>query len=163
MLSLNCGVESEEEKELWRVQQSLRAAAWAPLHMEISLGGNEGEGVRIREVGGADEGGGGDEGGEVRTKEEGEGDVGESVCAVYDLMMVVGHVREPWMDSPGNLIAHINVGPSYHLMKEVRWQPVPVPTTISLPPYFYRGWQRRSGTFTMTSPSPQFERWGCSC
>ena len=39
--------------------------------------------------------------------------------AVYDLTMVVGHVREGWMDTPGNLITHIRVAPSYHIRKGV--------------------------------------------
>ena len=37
----------------------------------------------------------------------------------YELAMVVCHVRESWMESQGNLVAHIKVGPSYHLRKEV--------------------------------------------
>lgn len=45
---------------------------------------------------------------------EGEGERGE-----YELMMAVGHVKEAWMEVPGNLVAHIKVGPSYHLRKEV--------------------------------------------
>ena len=39
--------------------------------------------------------------------------------AEYELTMVVCHVRESWMESLGNLVAHIKVGPSYHLRKEV--------------------------------------------
>ena len=38
----------------------------------------------------------------------------------YELTMVVSHVKEPWMEAQGNLVAHIKVGPSYHLRKEVR-------------------------------------------
>lgn len=48
--------------------------------------------------------------------------VSPQVSAVYDLMMAVGHVKEAWMEGPGNLVAHIRVGPSYHIRKEVRWQ-----------------------------------------
>ena len=33
--------------------------------------------------------------------------------------MLVGHVKEPWMETPGNLVAHIRIGPSYHTRKEV--------------------------------------------
>ena len=47
-------------------------------------------------------------------EEEGEGERGE-----YELIMAVGHVKEAWMEVPGNLVAHIKVGPSYHLRKEV--------------------------------------------
>ena len=44
----------------------------------------------------------------------------EGVCSeVYELVMAVGHVKEAWMEVPGNLVAHIKVGPSYHLRKEV--------------------------------------------
>ena len=39
--------------------------------------------------------------------------------AVYEIVMAVGHVKETWMEVPGNLVAHIKVGPSYHLRKEV--------------------------------------------
>lgn len=42
--------------------------------------------------------------------------------AEYELAMVVCHVRESWMESQGNLVAHIKVGPSYHLRKEVSWE-----------------------------------------
>ena len=45
---------------------------------------------------------------------EGKGERGE-----YELMMAVGHVKEAWMEVPGNLVAHIKVGPSFHLRKEV--------------------------------------------
>lgn len=38
---------------------------------------------------------------------------------MFDLVMVVGHVKEGWMEGPGNLVAHIRVGPSYHIRKEV--------------------------------------------
>ena len=47
-------------------------------------------------------------------EEEGEGERGE-----YELMMAVGHVKEAWVEVPGNLVAHIKVRPSYHLRKEV--------------------------------------------
>ena len=57
-----------------------------------------------------------DEGKEMKEggTEEGEGEKGE-----YELVMAVGHVKESWMEVPGNLVAHIKVGPSYHLRKEV--------------------------------------------
>lgn len=57
-----------------------------------------------------------DEGKEMKEAEmeEGEGEKGE-----YELVMAVGHVKESWMEVPGNLVAHIKVGPSYHLRKEV--------------------------------------------
>ena len=48
---------------------------------------------------------------------EGEGEGGER--SEYELVMAVGHVKESWMEVPGNLVAHIKVGPSYHLRKEV--------------------------------------------
>lgn len=38
---------------------------------------------------------------------------------VYDLSMVVAHVRESWMEAPGNLVAHIRVSPFYHARKQV--------------------------------------------
>lgn len=53
---------------------------------------------------------------ENKTEEEGEGD---RCFGDYELMMAVGHVKEAWMEVPGNLVAHIRVGPSYHLRKEV--------------------------------------------
>ena len=34
-------------------------------------------------------------------------------------MMAVVHIKEAWMEVPGNLVAHIKVGPSYHLRKEI--------------------------------------------
>lgn len=43
--------------------------------------------------------------------------VQESV--VYELSMVVAHVRESWMEAPGNLVAHIRVSPFYHARKQV--------------------------------------------
>ena len=57
-----------------------------------------------------------DEGKEMKEAEmeEGEGEKGQ-----YELVMAVGHVKESWMEVPGNLVAHIKVGPSYHLRKEV--------------------------------------------
>ena len=30
--------------------------------------------------------------------------------AVFDLMMTVSHVKETWMETPGNLVTHIRVG-----------------------------------------------------
>ncbi len=33
--------------------------------------------------------------------------------------MAVSHVKETWMESSGNLVAHINVGDNYHSRKEV--------------------------------------------
>ena len=105
VLSLNCGVESEEDKEVWRTQQSERAGPWVPLQMTLSLRSGEGGGVIVKEVG-------------VEEDEE-EKPSANSHKVVYDLMMVVGHVREPWMEMPGNLVTHIKVGPSYHMRKEV--------------------------------------------
>ena len=49
---------------------------------------------------------------------DGEGRV--DLEAEFELAMVVCHVRESWMETAGNLIAHVRVGPSYHLRKEVR-------------------------------------------
>ena len=34
--------------------------------------------------------------------------------------MVVAHVREGWMEAPGNLVAHIRVSPFYHNRKQVQ-------------------------------------------
>lgn len=50
---------------------------------------------------------------------EGEEEGGGGCSGGYELMMAVGHVKEAWMEVPGNLVAHIKVGPSYHLRKEV--------------------------------------------
>ena len=48
-----------------------------------------------------------------------EEDGGGACChGDYELMMAVGHVKEAWMEVPGNLVAHIRVGPSYHQRKE---------------------------------------------
>ena len=33
--------------------------------------------------------------------------------------MVVAHVKEGWMEAPGNLVAHIRVSPFYHTRKQV--------------------------------------------
>ena len=42
---------------------------------------------------------------------------------MYDLVSVVGHVNDTTLDGSDdnndNLVAHIRVGPSYHLRKEV--------------------------------------------
>lgn len=54
-----------------------------------------------------------------RGVEEGAGSSEEGEEGEYELMMAVGHVKEAWMEVPGNLVAHIKVGPSYHLRKEV--------------------------------------------
>ncbi len=43
----------------------------------------------------------------------------EDSSADYQLLMAVSHVKEPWMESSGNLVAHINVGDNYHSRKEV--------------------------------------------
>lgn len=53
---------------------------------------------------------------ENEMEKEGEGD---RCSGDYELMMAVGHVKEAWMEVPGNLVAHIRVGSSYHLRKEV--------------------------------------------
>ena len=38
---------------------------------------------------------------------------------MYELSMVVAHVKEGWMEAPGNLVAHIRVSPFYHERKKV--------------------------------------------
>ena len=58
------------------------------------------------------------EGREVKEGSYGEEDGGEE-RGEYELVMAVGHVKEAWMEVPGNLVAHIKVGSSYHLRKEV--------------------------------------------
>ena len=58
--------------------------------------------------------------GGVTEEGEGEGEEeGEEGGVTYELSMVVSHVREPWMETQGNLVAHIRVGPTYHGRKEV--------------------------------------------
>ena len=52
--------------------------------------------------------------------EEEEEEGGASCHGDYELLMAVGHVKEAWMEVPGNLVAHIRVGPSYHQRKEAR-------------------------------------------
>lgn len=59
------------------------------------------------------------EGSGSEEEEEGEEGEGEGERGEYELVMAVGHVKEAWMEVPGNLVAHIKVGPSYHLRKEV--------------------------------------------
>lgn len=43
---------------------------------------------------------------------------------MFDLVSIVGHVNDVTLDgsddNKDNLVAHIRVGPSYHLRKEVR-------------------------------------------
>ena len=57
---------------------------------------------------------------EERDEREGEGSCDEAEsCAEYELSMIVSHVREPWMETAGNLVAHIKVGPTYHHRKKV--------------------------------------------
>ena len=58
--------------------------------------------------------------GEVSDGGGGDGEVRVDLEAEFELAMVVCHVRESWIETAGNLIAHIRVGPSYHLRKEVR-------------------------------------------
>ena len=53
------------------------------------------------------------------SEEAGDDGGGVSCRGDYELLMAVGHVKEAWMEVPGNLVAHIRVGPSYHLRKEV--------------------------------------------
>ena len=50
VLSLNCQLESEADREFWRTQQAGCPApsSWVPLAMEISVG--EGRGMSAREV-----------------------------------------------------------------------------------------------------------------
>ena len=77
--------------------------------------------------GGSVSGDAGDGGGEgVRGDSEAVGGV-EEVYGEYELSMVVCHVKEPWMEPQGNLVAHVKVGSSYHLRKEVRAVCVPRP------------------------------------
>ena len=59
------------------------------------------------------------EGREVKEGSYGEEEGGGEERGEYELVMAVGHVKEAWMEVPGNLVAHIKVGPSYHLRKEV--------------------------------------------
>lgn len=49
----------------------------------------------------------------IGSEDGGEGDV-------YELTTVVSHVKEPWMETHGNLVAHVRVGSTYHMRKEVR-------------------------------------------
>jgi PAB-dependent poly(A)-specific ribonuclease subunit 2 len=96
VLSLNCQVEGENEREFWRQQQTKAAAqggSWVPHTLTISLA--EGGRVSVRE--GPDEKDG----------------------VVYELSMVVAHVKEGWMEAPGNLVAHIRVSPFYHERKKI--------------------------------------------
>ena len=50
VLSLNCQLESEADREFWRAQQASCPApsSWVPLTMEVSL--EEGRGMSVREV-----------------------------------------------------------------------------------------------------------------
>jgi PAB-dependent poly(A)-specific ribonuclease subunit 2 len=100
VLSLNCQVEGDQERELWRQQQGLAAdqgGSWVPHTMTMALT----EDNKLSVV-------------------EGEEQVTESKeCAVYELSMVVAHVREGWMEAPGNLVAHIRVSPFYHNRKQI--------------------------------------------
>lgn len=66
---------------------------------------------------------------EVEGKEE---EKGSGTSGDYELMMAVGHVKEAWMEVPGNLVVHIKVGPSYHLRKEARFACISHITGISL-------------------------------
>ena len=56
VLSLNCQLESETDREFWRTRQAScpTPSSWVPLSMEISLG--EGRGMSVREVGESEEG-----------------------------------------------------------------------------------------------------------
>ena len=69
---------------------------------------SEGKSLEITESSSADE---------KESEEEGDGS-GTGVSGDYELVMAVGHVKEAWMEVPGNLVAHIKVGPSYHRRKE---------------------------------------------
>ena len=81
------------------------------MSMQLELeDGSYGKSLDIREIstGAVEE--------ENKTEEEGERD---RCFGDYELVMAVGHVKEAWMEVPGNLVAHIRVGLSYHLRKEV--------------------------------------------
>ena len=90
-------------------------------------GGVGDAGGGVSDGGGVDVGSGG-EGGEVGEDVGGSGGCGngdgfmrdEEESGEYELSMIVCHVKESWMEHHGNLVAHIKVGPSYHLRKEVR-------------------------------------------
>jgi PAB-dependent poly(A)-specific ribonuclease subunit 2 len=90
-------VEGDVEREFWREQQAKAVAeggSSVPHTLAMSVAGD----------------------GQVSVEEgeEGEGQV------VYELSMVVAHVKEGWMEAPGNLVAHIRVSPFYHNRKQIR-------------------------------------------
>ena len=107
-------MEGEDAKEFWRQQQTKAAAkggSCVPHTLTISLvkGGHvsvkEGSHEEVRRCGSQ-----------------------QVMCSlflylqegvVYELSMVVAHVREGWMEVPGNLVAHIRVSPFYHERKKV--------------------------------------------
>ena len=39
---------------------------------------------------------------------------------MFELTMVVSHVKESWMEGPGNLVAHIRPAPAYYRLKDIQ-------------------------------------------
>ncbi|XP_064403711.1 PAN2-PAN3 deadenylation complex catalytic subunit PAN2-like isoform X2 [Halichondria panicea] len=108
VLALTCRVETDKDREFWQRQQApvsgeIRQRRWVPLEMTLNL--TEDGSLCVRE--GPPE--------EVPSSPPPSID-GSS--ADYQLLMAVSHVKEPWMESSGNLVAHINVGDNYHSRKE---------------------------------------------
>jgi hypothetical protein len=85
------------------------------------------------------------------SEEEGEGErEGEGgERSEYELVMAVGHVKEAWMEVPGNLVAHIKVGPSYHLRKEVGFRRYLLQIVSHDGHMSFRAWPEHSGIYSM--------------
>ena len=98
-------VEGEAEREFWRQQQSRAGGSWIPHTLALSL--SEDGQVTVEDRAGE----------EVTDSSSEQPHLQQGV--VYELSMVVAHVRESWMEVPGNLVAHIRVPPFYHQRKKV--------------------------------------------
>ena len=119
VLSINCQIENDADREFWQLPQneqthgSTTLTRLIPMSMRLELKEDSygrSLDIHVQEIssGAVEE--------ENKTEEDGEGD---RCSGDYELVMAVGHVKEAWMEVPGNLVAHIRVGPSYHLRKEV--------------------------------------------
>ncbi|XP_065919163.1 PAN2-PAN3 deadenylation complex catalytic subunit PAN2-like isoform X2 [Dysidea avara] len=97
-LCLTCQVDSDESHHFWSTQSTL------PLSLYIRIDGEEL--VVLEDT--------------CNDNQDGTSPTPKK-SAIYDLVSVVGHVKDTTMDDSddgGNLVAHIRVSPSYHLRKE---------------------------------------------
>lgn len=105
VLSLNCQVDNEQDREFWKFQQTGgEGGGWVPLSMEVTISDDKALNIveyRLNACTGSSK----------------HSAASPQKTAMYDLQMVVGYVKEHWMGGSGNLIARIRVGSANHVRK----------------------------------------------